>query len=108
MLEIPAQKVLRVERRRLREVGFPLAGFVQAVEDAEQEGVFIREVVVNGAVGDAGFLGNLPDGGAVKALRGKDLGGGVENLLPPGCYQRFLQGIVIGTWHGFLNLRSNE
>jgi hypothetical protein len=48
-----------------------LFGFV--VKKIDQNVVFIFEIQVNRAIGHAGFLGDLGDGGLVKPLPGKNL-----------------------------------
>jgi hypothetical protein len=47
----------------------------------DQNIVFILEIKIDGAVGDAGFFGNLGNGRLMKSLSGKNLNRCLKNLM---------------------------
>ena len=56
-----------------------LLGFI--IEKLDQNIVFILEIKIDGAVGDAGFFGNLGNGRLMKSLSGKNLDSRFKNLV---------------------------
>ena len=58
------------------------AGLVQAHVQRQQDVVLGGEVVVEGRLGDAQLLGDLPQARAVEALLGEEVEGRIEDALP--------------------------
>ena len=92
--EIVSHKTPHICIDDLRQVVLAPLGLVQAVQDAEQQGGLVLEVVVNRPVGDSRGLGHIANGGAVKAALSKDLRRGVEDLGPAQGRDLFLKGIA--------------
>jgi hypothetical protein len=50
-------------------------------ENLHQDVALVLEIKVNGSIGNAGFPGDLGNGGLVESIVGKDLYGGFQNAV---------------------------
>ena len=94
MCDVCPHEIGDIHLRRLRELGFAALGLIQAVQQAEQQGGLVLEVVVDGAVRHAGCPGHLPNRGALESLLGKHPRRGIQDTVAPPARGNLLRVLV--------------
>ena len=94
VLEILPEETAYIGIGDLRQIHRAPLGFVHAVQNAEEQGGLILEVVVNRPIGDSCGLCYIVNGGAVKAPLSKHLRRCIQDLSLSQGSNLFLKGFV--------------